>query len=74
MGPKRALTYPCGQCGKGCGNNSIQCSSCQKWIHRRCVPMSPELLAEWSSDNLNFLCPTCAFTDKNYDLQAALNR
>ena len=27
---------PCDVCGRGVGNNSIQCTSCQKWIHRKC--------------------------------------
>jgi len=31
--PKR---WPCGVCGRGIGNNSIQCTSCQKWVHRKC--------------------------------------
>jgi len=22
--------------GRGIGNNSIQCTSCQKWVHRKC--------------------------------------
>ena len=28
--------YPCGVCGKGVGANSIQCTSCKAWIHKRC--------------------------------------
>ena len=24
----------CGDCGRGVGNNSVQCTSCQKWVHR----------------------------------------
>jgi len=27
---------PCGVCGRGVGNNSIQCASCQKWENRKC--------------------------------------
>ena len=27
--------YPCGVCRKGVGSNSIQCTSCCAWIHRR---------------------------------------
>jgi len=26
-------------CGRRVGNNSIQCTSCQKWIHRKCSGM-----------------------------------
>jgi len=25
----------CAVCGRGVGNNSIQCTSCQKWVHRK---------------------------------------
>jgi len=25
-----------GVCGRGVGNNSIQCTSCKKWVHRKC--------------------------------------
>jgi len=28
--------WPCGVCNKGVGSNSIQCSSCQKWVHKKC--------------------------------------
>ena len=26
----------CLVCGRGVGNNSVQCTSCQKWVHRKC--------------------------------------
>jgi len=32
----KAVRWPCGVCGKSVGNNSIQCTSCQKWVHRKC--------------------------------------
>ena len=28
--------WPCGVCGKGVGCNSIQCTKCVKWIHKKC--------------------------------------
>ena len=28
--------YPCGQCGKKCGRDSIHCALCMAWTHR-CV-------------------------------------
>ena len=28
--------WPCGVCGKGVGRNSIQCTECEKWVHKRC--------------------------------------
>jgi len=30
---QKAVRWPCGVCGRGVGNNSIQCTSCQKWVH-----------------------------------------
>jgi len=33
---QKAVRWRCGVCGIGVGNNSIQCTSCQKWVHRRC--------------------------------------
>ena len=33
---QNAAKWPCGVCGKDVGNNSIQCSSCQKWVHKKC--------------------------------------
>jgi len=26
----------CGVCGRGVGSNSIQCTSCHKWVHKKC--------------------------------------
>jgi len=31
-----AVRWPCGVCGKGVANNSIQCTSCQMWVYRKC--------------------------------------
>ena len=28
--------WPCAVCGKGVGANSIQCSDCCGWVHKRC--------------------------------------
>ena len=33
---QKAVIWPCGNCGRGDGNNSIPCTSCQKWVHRKC--------------------------------------
>jgi len=33
---QKAIRWPCGVCGRCVGNNSIQCTSCQKWVHRKC--------------------------------------
>jgi len=33
---QKAVRWLCGVCGRGVGNNSIQCTSCKKWVHRKC--------------------------------------
>jgi len=32
---QKAARRPCGVCGRGVGSNSIQCISCQKWVHKK---------------------------------------
>ena len=48
---------PCGVCGERVGCNSIQCTKCQRWVHRRCsaVPRQVSLLS--CRDIL--VCRTC---------------
>ena len=46
--------YPCGVCKKGVGNNSILCTRCQKWCHKRCSNMKN--LSNMGND---FKCPEC---------------
>ena len=33
---QKAVRWPCGVCSKGVGSNSVQCTSCQKWVHKKC--------------------------------------
>ena len=33
---QKAARWPCGVCGRAVGGNSIQCMSCQKWVHNKC--------------------------------------
>jgi len=33
---QKAVRWPCGACGRGVGSNSLQCTSCKKWVHRKC--------------------------------------
>ena len=35
--------YPCGVCNKGVGANSIQCTSCQAWVHKKCSKIKGKL-------------------------------
>jgi len=33
---QKAARWPCGVCGRGVGSDSIQCTSCHKWVHKKC--------------------------------------
>ena len=33
---QKAVRWPCVVCSKGVGSNSLQCTSCQKWVHKKC--------------------------------------
>jgi len=33
---QKAARWPCGVCGRCVGSNSIQCTSCHKWVHNKC--------------------------------------
>ena len=35
--------WPCGVCGKGVQTNSVQCTVCMKWIHKRCSDVRGDL-------------------------------
>ena len=49
----RSGQYPCGECGQGVRQNSILCSSCQNWCHKRCSGL--RVIREDPS----FRCPAC---------------
>ena len=46
--------WPCGVCNKGVRNNSILCTKCEKWIHKRCSNTVGKL-----ASNVDFQCPRC---------------
>ena len=46
--------WPCGVCRKGVGSNSIQCSKCTKWIHKKCSGVKGKLKADPT-----FQCKSC---------------
>ena len=53
---KKAGEYPCGVCQKGVGSNSIMCTSCNAWCHKRCSGISGKL-----QKVTGFRCQTCVF-------------
>jgi len=52
---QKAVTRPCGVCGKGVGNNSIQCTSCQIWVHRKCSGIKGSMYKVMKT----FICRGC---------------
>ena len=53
--------WPCGVCGKGVQANSVQCTVCQKWIHKRCS-------GDLSRVADGFRCRLCNGTIQEVDL------
>ena len=50
---QKAVRRPCGVCSKGVGNNSLQCNSGQKWVHKKCIKGSMLKVAK------SFICSGC---------------
>src|SRR5437867_3617047 len=46
--------FPCEICRKGVGENSICCSSCKKWIHKRCSGVMGSI-----QKMVSFTCRNC---------------
>ena len=59
---------PCGVCGKGVQANSVPCTVCIKWIHKRCscVRGDLSLVAD------GFRCKRCDGTIQEADLAGDL--
>ena len=52
---QKAARWPCGVCSKGVGSDSIQCSSCQKWLHKKCSGIKGSM----SKVAKSFICRGC---------------
>jgi hypothetical protein len=40
---EQSCKFPCEICGKGVGSNSIKCTSCMAWIHKKCSAVKGRL-------------------------------
>ena len=47
--------WPCSVCKRGVGSNSLQCTGCKKWVHRKCSGVKGSLQAA----HLTFVCSVC---------------
>ena len=52
----KAARWPRGVCGRGIGSNSIQCTSCQKWVHKKCSGIKGSMYKVMKS----FICRACS--------------
>ena len=50
--------YPCGVCNKGVGANSIQCTSCHAWVHKKCSGIKGRL-----KPTSDYCCSKCTRGD-----------
>ena len=56
---KKSGKYPCASCSSGVGNNSIQCSQCVQWVHKKCSGIT-----KWLVANSNYVCRKCKGGDR----------
>ena len=52
---QKAVRWPCGVCNKGVGSNSLQCTSCQKGVHKKCSGIKGSM----SKVATSFVCSGC---------------
>jgi len=52
---QKAVRWPYGVCGRGVGSNSRQCTSCQKWVHKKCNGIKGSMSKVMKS----FICRGC---------------
>ena len=52
---QKAVRWPYGVCSKGVGSSSLQCTSCQKWVHEKCGGIKGSM----SKVAKSFICRGC---------------
>jgi len=53
---QKAARWSCDVCGRGVANNSIQCTSCKKWVHKKFSGTK----ANMSKVTKSFICRRCS--------------
>jgi len=53
---QKAARWPCGVCGRGVSSSSIQCTSCHKWLHKKCSGTKGSMYKVMKS----FICRGCS--------------
>jgi len=52
---QKAVRWPCRVCSKGVGSNSLQSTSCHKWVHKKCSGIKSSM----SEVAKSFICGGC---------------
>ena len=65
---KKSGKFPCGVCFSGVGSNSIFCTSCSCWVHKKCTNIRGPL-----KDTGNFTCSRCSGLARAVDIQPFSN-
>ena len=52
---EKDVRWPCGVCSTGVGSNSLQCTRCQKWVHKKCSGIKSSM----SKVAKSFICGGC---------------
>ena len=53
---QKAAGWLCGVCDRGVGSNSIQCTTCHKWVHKKCSGIKGSMYKVMRS----FICGGCS--------------
>ena len=64
---KKTGKYPCGVCFTGVGRNSIYCSFCSCWVHKKCTNIHGPLI-----NVANFKCARCSGSARPIDVRPFL--
>ena len=51
---EHTMRFPCAICRSGVGVNSIECSQCKLWVHKKCSGLTGRLVAD-----PEFVCQRC---------------
>ena len=53
---QKAARWPFGVCGRGVSSNLIQCTSCHRWVHKKCSGIKGSMYKVMRS----FICTGCS--------------
>jgi len=70
---QEAAIWPC-VCGRDVGNNSIQCTSCQKWVHKKCSGIKGSMYKVKSYVCRGCMSPVTGTGCRSVDITVTANR